>query len=150
MTARRRTARLSLACALLLPHCSGTMTSAPAAASSPVATPSPSVVRLTSGVWLMAASRGPQSLLARSTDGATFSGETIIGLGGVPELAALDAGRVRIYVCGVGIVAHVSADEGRSWTREATVVAAGTLGARSLCDPSRVEAASRFIYKIQP
>jgi len=110
----------------------------------------PSVVRLSNGVWLMAASRGNSSLLARSADGATFSSETAIGLGGVPELAAVDSARVRIYVCGAGITAHVSMDEGRTWTREATVVAPGTFGARTLCDPSFVAGAGRFVYKIQP
>ena len=98
----------------------------------------------------MAASRGTSSLLARSSDGAVFTSETAIGLGGVPELAALDDGRVRIYVCGAGIIAYASADEGKTWAREATVVAAGALNARTVCDPSRVAGASRFIYKIQP
>jgi hypothetical protein len=110
----------------------------------------PSVTRLTNGTWLMAASNGQSSVLARSNDGATFSGETSIGLGGVPELAALDGNRVRIYVCSQGIVAHVSSDEGRTWTREATVVSSGTLNARIICDPSFVPGASRFVYKIQP
>ena len=110
----------------------------------------PSVARLANGAWLMAASRGTSSLLARSSDGAVFTSETAIGLGGVPELAALDDGRVRIYVCGAGIIAYASADEGKTWAREATVVAAGALNARTVCDPSRVAGASRFIYKIQP
>jgi hypothetical protein len=118
--------------------------------SNPETVTDPSVTRLTNGSWLMAASRGASSLLARSADGATFSGETTIGLGGVPELAALDAGRVRIYVCGAGIVAHSSSDEGKTWTREATVVPPGTLNSRTLCDPSFVAGASRFVYKIQP
>jgi hypothetical protein len=118
--------------------------------SNPETVTDPSVARLSNGTWLMAASRGNSSLLARSTDGATFTNETTIGLGGVPELAALDGGRVRIYVCGTGIVAHVSADEGKTWTREGTVVPQGILNSRSVCDPSRVEAASRFVYKIQP
>jgi len=68
----------------------------------------------------------------------------------VPELAALDDGRVRIYVCGAGIVAYASSDEGKTWTREATVVSPGVLNSRIVCDPSRVAEASRFIYKIQP
>ena len=110
----------------------------------------PSVARLPGGVWLMAASRGTTSLLARSTDGATFSGETTIGLGGVPELSALEDGRVRIYVCGAGIIAHASSDEGKTWAREATVVPPGILNSRIVCDPSRVAGADRFIYKIQP
>lgn len=118
--------------------------------SNPETVTDPSVARLASGVWLMAASRGASSVLARSAEGSTFTGETTIGLGGVPELSALDDGRVRIYVCGAGIVAHLSADEGRSWTREATVVAPGTLGARIICDPSFVVGAFRFVYKIQP
>ena len=118
--------------------------------SNPETVTDPSVTRLTNGVWLMAASRGAQSLLARSSDGATFASETNIGLGGVPEITALDSGRVRIYVCGAGIIGYASSDEGRTWTREATVVSPGTLGARSVCDPSRVAGTDRFVYKIQP
>jgi hypothetical protein len=53
-------------------------------------------------------------------------------------------------VCGAGIVAYVSPDEGRTWAREAAVVAPGALNARIVCDPSRVAGASRFNYKIQP
>ena len=120
--------------------------------SNPETVTDPSVTRLSTGTWLMAASRGQQSLLARSSDGATFSNETTVGLGGVPELTALAEGRVRIYVCaqGFGIVAHASADEGRTWTRESTMVPQGILGARTQCDPSLVAGTSRFIYKIQP
>lgn len=118
--------------------------------SSPDTVTDPSVTRLTNGVWLMAASRGASSLLARSTDGATFTGETTIGLGGVPELASLDGGGVRIYVCGAGISAYRSSDEGRTWNREATVVPAGILSSRSVCDPSFVPGSNRFVYKIQP
>ena len=76
------------------------------------------------------------------------AGEDQLDVGGI----ALSAGRVRIYVCaqGFGIVAHASADEGRTWTRESTMVPQGILGARTQCDPSLVAGTSRFIYKIQP
>lgn len=118
--------------------------------SNPGGVTDPSVAQLSNGSWLMAASRGTASVLARSRDGATFTDESTIGLGGVPELEALDGGRVRLYACGAGIIAWVSADEGRTWTREGTVVPAGVLGARIVCDPSRVAASQRFVFKIQP
>jgi hypothetical protein len=118
--------------------------------SNPETVTDPSVTRLSTGAWLMAASRGTSSVLARSSDGVTFANETTIGLGGVPELAALDAGRARIYVCAAGIIAYASADTGATWTREATVVPQGTLNARIICDPSLVAGANRFVYKIQP
>lgn len=118
--------------------------------SNPEGVTDPSVTQLSDGAWLMAASRGTASLLARSRDGATFTDESAIGLGGVPELEALDGGRVRLYACGAGIIAWLSTDEGRTWTREGTVVPPGTLGARIVCDPSRVAASQRFVFKVQP
>ena len=110
----------------------------------------PSVARLPSGGWLMAASRGNTSLIARSPDGASFSGEESVPYGGVPELEVLPDGRVRLYVCAAGIVSYLSADQARTWTREATVVAPGALGAKVACDPSRAASANRFVFKIQP
>jgi hypothetical protein len=108
----------------------------------------PSLARLTDGSWLMAMSRGQQTVMARSGDGLRFGVYDTLTYGGVPEVATLADGRVRLYVCGGGIVSYLSSDSGRSWTREDTVVAPGTLGARIICDPSWVPDAGLFIFKI--
>jgi hypothetical protein len=107
----------------------------------------PSLLRLGDGSWLLAMSRGQQTLMARSGDGLAFATYDTLAFGGVPELAAAPAGRVRLYVCARGIESYLSADGGRSWSREATVVPSGTLGRRIVCDPSLVEGASLFVFK---
>lgn len=110
----------------------------------------PSVARLSDGSWLMAISLGQQSIFARSSDGVSFAatGDTMT-FGGVPELTTLGDGRVRLYVCSTsnGIDAYASADAGRSWEREATVVPVGTLGHRIVCDPSMVSGTNVFLFK---
>jgi hypothetical protein len=106
----------------------------------------PSLLRL-DGSWLMALSRGQQTILARSADGLAFSTYDTVSYGGVPELAAASAGRVRLYVCARGIESYLSADSGRSWSRETTVVPPGTLGRALVCDPSFVDAGSLFVFK---
>lgn len=103
----------------------------------------PSIVRLARGDWLMALSAGQQTVLARSADGQTFTTTDRVTFGGVPELAALADGRVRLYVCARGIVSYVSSDEGATWTAEATVVAGPSL----TCDPSLVAGTNLFVYK---
>jgi hypothetical protein len=110
-------------------------------------TTDPSLLRLPDGSWLMAMSRGQQTVLARSADGLSFTTYNTVSFGGVPELAAAPGGRVRLYVCARGIESHVSADGGRTWTREGTVVPPGTLGRSLVCDPSLVEGASLFVFK---
>ena len=110
----------------------------------------PSITRLSDGSWLMAMSRGQQTVMARSGDGLGFNVYDTLTFGGVPEVTALPDGRVRLYVCGAGIVSYLSTDAGRSWTREGTVVPNGTLGARIICDPSWVPDAGLFIFKIAP
>ena len=107
----------------------------------------PSVVRLGDGSWRMASSLGQRSVLARSPDGISFSRTGTFDGGGVPELAALPDGRLRIYVCAHGIESWLSANGGQSWTREATVVAPNTLGKRILCDPSLPPGAGLFVFK---
>jgi hypothetical protein len=107
----------------------------------------PSLARLPDGSWLMAISRGQQTVMTRSSDGLRFESYDTLTYGGVPELTALADGRVRLYVCGRGIESYLSADAGRSWQREATVVEPGTLGSRSVCDPSYVPAAGLFVFK---
>jgi hypothetical protein len=109
-------------------------------------TTDPSLVQLTNGTWLMAMSRGQTTVLARSADGISFTlGETL-SYGGVPELATLADGRVRLYVCANGIESYVSANDGTSWQREGTVITPGG-AARIVCDPSLVAGAGVFLYK---
>jgi hypothetical protein len=107
----------------------------------------PSVTELLDGSWLMAISRGQRSVMARSVDGLTFTAFDTLGYGGVPEVRTLADGRVRLYVCAGGIESYLSADQGRSWTREATVVSPGTLGKRIVCDPSMVAGTNVFVFK---
>jgi hypothetical protein len=106
----------------------------------------PSVVQLPNGAWLMALSAGQTTRLARSTDGRSFAlGETVT-FGGVPELAVLDDGAIRLYVCAAGITAYRSADA-VSWQREQVVVTSGPNGSRLVCDPSRVAGTDLFVFK---
>lgn len=107
----------------------------------------PTLAQLADGSWLMGISLGGWTVLARSSDGLTFSVYDTLTVGGVPELARLTDGRVRLYVCRGGIESYLSADRGATWVREATVVAAGTGGKRVICDPSLVQGAGMFVYK---
>lgn len=109
-------------------------------------TTDPSMVRLRSGNWLMAMSRGQTTVLARSADGAIFTVGETLSFGGVPELATTGDGRVRLYVCASGIESYVSTNDGTTWQREATVVAPGG-SARIVCDPSMVAETDVFLYK---
>lgn len=107
----------------------------------------PSVTRVRDGSWLMASSRGQQTVLARSADGLSFTiGETL-SVGGVPEVATLADGRVRLWVCAGGIESYVSTDSGRSWSREGVVVPTRALGHAIICDPSRVDGTNLFVFK---
>jgi hypothetical protein len=108
----------------------------------------PSLARLADGSWLMALSRGQQTVMARSADGLRFTVYDTLSFGGVPELTALADGRVRLYVCASGIASYTSANNGQSWAREASVAPPGTLGARIVCDPSYVPDAGLFVFKI--
>ena len=107
----------------------------------------PSVVRLADGSWLMAISLGQQTVMARSNDGATFTREGTLPLGGVPELAIAPDGAVRLYVCSAGIVAYRSSDAGRTFARERTIVGPGFAGHPIVCDPSLVAGAGLFVFK---
>lgn len=109
-------------------------------------TTDPSLLQLRNGSWLMAMSRGQTTMLARSPDGESFTiGETLT-FGGVPELALLGDGRVRLYVCANGIESYVSDTDGATWQREATVVRPSG-AARIVCDPSRIAGSEVFLYK---
>lgn len=107
----------------------------------------PSIVQLRDGSWLMAISRGQQTLMARSADGLSFSTYATLTYGGVPEVALTSDGRVRLYVCAQGIESYVSTDSGLTWEREGRVVPPGTLGKRIVCDPSYVAGTDLFIFK---
>lgn len=110
----------------------------------------PSVAPLPGGGWLMAVSQGQQTLIARSSGTLAFDRESVLGYGGVPEVAAVGDGSLRLYVCGrAGIESYRSGDLGRSWQAEAVVVPMGTGGARIVCDPSRVAGTDLFLYKTQ-
>ena len=107
----------------------------------------PSIVRLSDGTWLMAVSLGQQAIIARSSDGLTFSRETTLSFGGVPELSRGEGGGVRLYVCAQGIVSYHSPDAGRTWSREGVVVGPGFNGHPIVCDPSLVGGAGLFVFK---
>lgn len=79
----------------------------------------PSVVVLPDGSWLMALSRGQETMLAASANGQSFTltGVTV-ALGGVPELFVLKDGSLRLFVTGTGIRSLASADGGKSWVEE--------------------------------
>jgi len=107
----------------------------------------PSVVRLGRGSWLMAISHGRETELARSSDGKRFTRFAEVAYGGVPELASLGAGRVRLYVCsGPGIESYRSDDRGETWRHEAMIVPAPPDRGYA-CDPSRVAGTNVFLYK---
>ena len=109
-------------------------------------TTDPSVIRLSDGSWLMATSQGQSTVLARSVDGLRFEPESTVTFGGVPELALLPDGRIRLYTCGRGIQSHLSADGGKTWAAEASNIAPA-LGHRIVCDPSSVAGTEVFVYK---
>lgn len=109
-------------------------------------TTDPSLIQLTDGSWLMAVSQGEKTALARSKDGLRFEQSATLTYGGVPELARLPDGRVRIYVCARGIESYISGDQGATWTREGTALS-GTPEKKLVCDPSFVAGTDLFIYK---
>lgn len=107
----------------------------------------PSIVQLRDGSWRMAISLGQQTVLARSTDGISFTRYSSVGFGGVPELALARDGRLRLLVCRGGIESYISGDGGQTWTAEGVVVPPGSGGRRIVCDPSVVHGTDVFIYK---
>jgi hypothetical protein len=111
----------------------------------------PTIVRLADGSWLLATRDGDGTLLARSAGGTSFTSYGTFTSGSVPELALTSDGRVRLYVCEVnaGIVSHVSADGGITWTREGIAVAANAVPGRGVCDPSYLPGANLFVFKTQ-
>jgi hypothetical protein len=107
----------------------------------------PSVARVADGTWLMALSAGQHTLLARSGDGLSFVLGERLTFGGVPEVAVLADGSVRLYVCSGGIVAYRSWAIGLPWQREQVVAATGPNGSMLVCDPSLVAGSGLFVFK---
>ena len=75
----------------------------------------PSLAQLPDGRWLLALTRNGETLLAASDDGTNFelTGVTVAAPG-IPELAALPDGRIRLYLS----QSFVSSDGGQTWTVE--------------------------------
>lgn len=110
----------------------------------------PSVAKMSDGSWLMAVSRGTSTMLARSSDGLTFTEFSQVSFGGVPELAALSDGRVRLYVCtSGGLAAYASSDKGANWASEGLVSGAMIPGRPGVCDPSALLSRNLFVFKTQ-
>lgn len=110
----------------------------------------PSVAQMPDGSWLMAVSRGTSTMLARSSDGLTFTEFSQVAFGGVPELATLGDGRVRLYVCAPsGLAAYASTNSGASWSSEGGVTGATIAGRPGVCDPSALLGRNLFVFKTQ-
>ena len=113
----------------------------------------PSVVQLANGRWLMALSQGTRTLLADSDDGYEFDlTGVVVELGGIPELAALSDGNVRLYVSAEGIKSVVSGDEGQTWAVEPGTRLSSSQG-EILADPSLIMTSDgRWVlfYKVAP
>lgn len=111
----------------------------------------PSVAQMPDGSWLMAVSRGTSTMLARSSNGLTFTEFSQVTYGGVPELATLSDGRVRLYVCSTsgGLAAYASSNSGASWTSEGAVSGASIPGRPGVCDPSALLSRNLFVFKTQ-
>jgi hypothetical protein len=113
----------------------------------------PSVVHLANGRWLMALSQGTRTLLADSDDGHDFELTGVaVELGGVPELAILADGNVRLYVTAEGIKSAVSSDEGQTWAVEPGTRLSSSQG-EILADPSLITTSDGgwvLFYKMAP
>lgn len=83
----------------------------------------PSALQLSDGTWLLAVPRGDKGTdIYRSTDGAQFDLLTQVSEArGMPDLALLPDGQVRLYVGGGQFMAFVSSDGGKTWTQESGV-----------------------------
>jgi len=79
----------------------------------------PSVIQLPDRQWLMAFIQQGRIALATSPDGYDFHP---IGVGfpgpGIPELAALPDGQVRLYIGSERLSSYISANGGQTWTPE--------------------------------
>ena len=83
----------------------------------------PSVVQLNDGSYLMVCVRGNLLIFSKSSNGSSFqsTGITIPNVG-IPELAKLENGNVRLFYNGPGgIVSSISSDGGSNWIKESGV-----------------------------
>ena len=99
----------------------------------------PSAVRLPDGSWLLALPQKRETLVLRSADGFNFDPAGIVRLspGGIPELAALPDGRVRLfYATGGGIGSYISSDNGQTWQAESGLRINKPVGEEIAADPS--------------
>jgi len=81
----------------------------------------PSAARLPDGSWLLALPQQADTLVLPSADGYSFDSAAPVRVspGGVPELAVLPDGRVRLYYnSGGGIGSYLSSDSGKTWQAE--------------------------------
>ena len=113
----------------------------------------PSVVQLANDRWLMALSLGTRTLLADSDDGYDFELTGVaVELGGVPELAILADGNVRLYVTTEGIKSAISSDKGQTWAVEPGTRLSSSQG-EILADPSLITTSDGgwvLFYKMAP
>ena len=111
----------------------------------------PSVIQMANGKWLMALSQGDRTLLAGSDDGYDFDLTGVeVELGGVPELAVLADGNIRLYVTARGIKSLLSADDGETWTVENGSRLSSKTG-EIVADPSLITTESGdwiLVYKV--
>lgn len=83
----------------------------------------PTVVQLPDSTYLMALAQHAQQstniIFAKSIDGVSFHQTTTITNAGIPELALLNDGSLRVYYNKIGgIGSHRSTDNGNSWVAE--------------------------------
>jgi hypothetical protein len=114
----------------------------------------PAVVRLPSGKYRMYV-HGPNAILsATSVDGKIFKLDTgaRTTAGGVPGAIVLPDGRVRLFVCGAGIISLISED-GLSFTLEPGVRIPIQSGAAIVADPHPIRSTDGMYlmaYKVRP
>ncbi len=107
----------------------------------------PTVALLAKGGWLMSIPRGREgNLVFSSADGARFdtaSSVMVKDADGTPELAALADGRVRMYAGGgKGLLSFVSADAGKTWSKESETELRASGANRGAGNPSVVQLAN--------
>jgi hypothetical protein len=111
----------------------------------------PSVIQMANGKWLMALSHGDRTLLAGSDDGYDFDLTGVeVELGGVPELAVLADGNIRLYITARGIKSLLSADDGETWIVENGSRLSSKTG-EIVADPSLITTESGdwiLVYKV--
>lgn len=120
----------------------------------------PAVMDTGSGWWMFAGYNPesapgsfpePKIVFAKSSDGLTFSRESVLDLGGnVPEIVKLDDGRYALYYCAMGGIAMATSSDGASWSSGATALSSDS--GKITCDPSVIKMRDgRWVmyYKVQ-